>query len=54
MTARKLVVDGPRSVLPSVALVAIPGSASASSKPTGTGTLTCSVGGGVWLNPPLE
>ncbi len=53
MTARKLVAIV-ALVLPSVALMAIPGSASASSKPTGTGTLTCSVGGGVSFNPPLN
>jgi hypothetical protein len=41
-------------MLPSVALVAIPGSASASGvAPTGAGTITCSVGGGVSFSPAL-
>lgn len=53
MTHQKLVLMA-ALLMPSIALVVIPGSASASSKPAGTGTLTCSVGGGVSFNPPMN
>ncbi len=53
MSARKLVLMV-ALVLPGVALVVTPGPASASSKPVGAGTLTCSVGGEVSFNPSIN
>ncbi len=55
MTRRKLALMA-ALVVPSMALVALPGSASASRAPapTGTGSVTCSVGGGVGFDPPMN
>jgi hypothetical protein len=54
MSGRKLVLMA-ALVLPSLALMSMPGSASASKVPpvTGTGSVTCTVQGGVSFNPPL-
>lgn len=53
MTCRKVILVT-SLVLPSVSLFAMASPASATRIPAGTGTLTCSVAGGVSFSPPLS